>query len=423
MRVARAVANENSAIAYAESLRRAVASSPDLRDYALGQLAKTFFWVASDALTVFVLIRQGGYAPVAAGWIFLAGLLWNAVCDVAVGYWVDWRVATRRTMTWILAAAIPVMGGAFAASLLVPSAFGAWTVFATLLFRSAFAVYDVPHNAMMAQLSRTPALGVRVATVRAIMSSVASLVVGLLAAQLLDTHSQEWAVPLLLLMSVGSMLLMLPFVRSVSRLEASPEQTFAQTEGIQAPIESVSLTRLCIVTAIGTVALATLTKGILHLDVVEHPWAANMLLLLMIGGMVAIGLVGPATSAFGCMATLRGAYVVATVLVLALPLAVSMNDVVPLALILLIGVAQGVQLITSWLTLARVVRSSELELRRRASRFGIYTMVTKVARGTSGLVLGLLLSGAVMDSLTLWHLAMLVALGTTVGAFGARNSN
>jgi len=70
-----------------------------------------------------------------------------------------------------------------------------------------------------------------------------------------------------------------------------------------------------------------------------------------------------------------------------------------------------------------VVRSSQHDLRRRASRFGIYTMVTKVARGASGLVLGLLLSGvgSVMDSVTLWCLVVLVAIGTTVGAIGARN--
>jgi glycoside/pentoside/hexuronide:cation symporter, GPH family len=436
MSIPEAASSRYAPAVYADIIQRAAASRRDLRDYALAQFGKTFFWIAADTLTIFLLVRRDGYAPAAAGWVFLAGLSWNAVCDVMVGFWADRRSASDGTLVPVLRAAVPLMGVAFAASVLISSENWGWSVFATLLFRSAFALYDVPHNALMAQLSRTPELNLRIANLRPIASSVASLMVGALATQLLDPQAQEWALQLLMLLGFVAMVLMLPVLRCLPRQDDLSEDSVTGTAGTPgSPAETMSLVRLCIATAVGTIALATLDKGILHVDVAHHPWATSMLLLLMIGGIAAIVVVGPATALLGSVGTLRGAYVAATLLVLGLPLAVSSNGVVCLTLILLIGVAQGMQLISSWMILVRLVRSSPEQLRRRSSRFGIYTMTTKVARGASGLLLGLLLSGmssaditrsvpadGVMDSATLWRLCVLVAVGTAMGALWSRQA-
>jgi Na+/melibiose symporter-like transporter len=409
-------------------------SRHDVRDYALAHLGKSFFWVAGDTLTIFVLIRHGGFAPSAAGWLFLVAFSWNAACDVAVGYWADRRAVAGRTLTPVVMAAVPAMGVACAASLFMPSRYWGWTVLATLTFRTAFSVFDVPHNAMMSRLSLTPAIGLRIANLRNITSGAAAVVVGLVAVPLLDRQGETVALPLMLVLSLASLGLMVPFLLRLPRLERLPTRAVSSASDTVYPRASeLSLMRLCIATAFATLALAALTKAILQLDVARNLWASSALLALSAGRVVAIGGAGSLIAALGNVGTLRGAFLALTLLILALPFAMTLGDTAPLAVILLIGLANGTQIIASWLILSGLVRSSTQEAERGSSRFGIFTMISKVATGAGGLLLGLMLSRvhstqiggfspveAVIDPVTLWSLCVCAAMGTALGAVWAK---
>ncbi|MFT3792634.1 MAG: MFS transporter [Rudaea sp.] len=408
----------------AASARRGV------RDYALAHLGKSFFWVAGDALTIYILIRYAGYGPVAAGSLFLAALLWNAICDVAVGCWADRRGAAGRTLAPVLAVAAPTMGAAFVASLFLPPRQWPWELFAALVFRTAFAVFDVPHNAMMARLSTTPAIGLDIANLRTIASGVAALVVGVVAMPLIDRGGEAIALPLVLILSAVSIVLLLPFLRIFPRLERLPLSTESRPDFAPAPAPALSFARLCAVATCSTVALAALGKAILHLNLVHNRWATGTVLVMMLGRIAATLAAGPAIAQFGSAGALRVACLIATGLILALPFAVAAGEWLPLLVILLLGFALGVEVIVSWLILAAIVRSSRIEMRRGSLRFGLFTMIAKVAAGSGGWLLGWLLARAdvpgstqiVMDAGMLWGLCLAAAFGTLLAAWLARPS-
>ena len=398
-------------------------SAHDVRDYALAHLGKCFFWVAGDALTIYVLIRHNGYAPDAAGWIFLAALLWNALCDVLVGLWADRCGAAGRSMAVVLSLAAPVMGFAFAASLFLSSRHMVLTVAAALLFRTAFSVFDVPHNAMMARLSTTPELGVKIANLRTICSGIASLVVGIVAMPLLTRSDSMPTMLLIAPLAAVAVVLMLPFLAIVPRLERLPYHT-TQVTGRS----SLGFVPLCIVTALGTIALGVLGKAVLHLDLSRSQWTMGILLALMLGRVVAVGVAGPLIARLGSVAALRAAYLAATVLILGLPLAVAADARAALAIVGVFGVASGAVTIVSWVVLATLVHSTGTRRQRGTLRFGIFTMIAKVILGVGGFLLGMILSGsaspwpaeATMGTATLWSLCVATALGALLAAVKCR---
>jgi GPH family glycoside/pentoside/hexuronide:cation symporter len=415
-----------------ESAADVVASSSrhDVRDYTLAHLGKSVFWVAGDALTMCILIRYSGYQPAAAGWLFLAALFWNAICDVAVGYWADRRAATGRSLAPILCVTAPMLGIAFVVSLFLRPQEWPWTLLAALVFRTSFALFDVPHNTMMARMSTTPAIGLRIANLRTIAAGTAALAVGFVALPLLDSGGEVYALPLVLGLSSVSIVLMLPFLGVLPRLERLPYQPTAIVCS-PAAAPTLGFTRLCAISACGTVVLAALSKAIFHLDLVHNRWAKAALLAMMLGRIAAIVTAGGLIARFGKARTLCIAYTAATLLIMGLPVALAAGEWMPLVFFLLLGLALGTEIIVSWLILAALVRASTASMRYGASRFGIFTMITKVTTGIGGLILGLLLSSPdttatplpVMQGATLWSLCALAAVGTTVAAWLTRTKH
>ncbi|MBS0514031.1 MAG: MFS transporter [Proteobacteria bacterium] len=403
--------------------QRVLTSAHDIRDYALAHLGKCFFWVAGDALTIYILIRHNGYASRSAGLIFLAALLWNALCDVLVGLWADRRGAAGRSMAGILGFAAPLMGLAFAASLFLSNQHVVLTVGAALLFRTAFSVFDVPHNAMMARLSTTPALGVKIANLRTICSGIASLVVGIVAMPLLARSDSMSTVLLIAPLATVAVALMLPFLAIVPRLERLPYHT-AQVGGMP----SLGFVPLCVVTALGTIALGVLGKAVLHLDLSRSQWTMGILLALMLGRVVAVGVTGTLIARLGSAGALRVAYLASAVLILCLPLAVAADARAALAVVVVFGIASGAVTIVSWVILATLVQSPGTRSQRGALRFGVFTMIAKVILGVGGFLLGAILSysigaaaaEATMSPATLWGLCLVTASGTLLAAIECR---
>lgn len=409
--------SELSAAQIADSSRH------DVRDYALAHLGKSFFWVAGDALTLFVLIRQGGFSPAWAGVSFLGAMSLNAVGDIVVGHWADRGADRGRAMAPILIAAVPLIGVSFAASLFLSSRYWGWTVVAILVFRLAYAVFDVPHNTMMSRLSQTPAIGLRIAKLRTIGSGLASLVVGVVTVPLLEHQAESVALPLVGVLIVASVLLMVPYLSNLPRLERLPRGIDPVCTDAQIGSPTLGLAGLCTAAALLTAALAALSKALMQVDIDHNTWASSALLTLSIGRVGAIGIAGTAIARFGRDGAFRAALLCATLLILVLPAAINFDPMAATGVILLIGVANGLEIITSWILLNASVRSSAQSSRQGSMRVATFTMTTKLASGTGGLLLGLTLSGltpdGILDSITLWSLCLCAAAGTALGVLAA----
>lgn len=149
--------------------------------YGSAHLGKSLFWYASELLFAFYLTELVGLPASQMGMVLAIGLLFSAAIDLIVA-----RVLDRRMMTAAGAAALQFKGSILCAITFVSIFLGFWIqpdlrfayALATgLAFRSAYAVYDLPQNALMALATSDPASRNRVAATRIWFSGIATLIV------------------------------------------------------------------------------------------------------------------------------------------------------------------------------------------------------------------------------------------------------
>lgn len=371
-----------------------MAMDRDCRAYGLSHLGKSLLWVGGDALTIFLLMSRAGIAPALAGSLFVIMLMWNAVCDLLVGRWHDRRRAEGRSTLAGIALAIPVACLAFPASLLAPRGDVVWVFASGLIFRTAFAIFDVPHNALIADLARTEERGTRLAQLRTLGSGVASVAIGLVAMPLLGEGERNPAAPagLLCLLAAGSGLLMLPYLRLAGQIPPVGHRERAPGHRRVIP---AGLLRFFMASAVGMVAVGAISKAPPHLDLSSTSLPGAALLVLMLGRFASVAIAGPLVSWLGARRMLVSSYLALAGIILGLAPAASIGGPVILGWIGLLGVSIGLIGVMSWVRLPEFARAAPEQ--SRAVTFGAYTMVSKFALGLSGLVLTLAF-GAPLDA-------------------------
>ncbi len=162
--------------------------------YASGNFGKNVLASTMDFFLLFILTERWGISPAAAGLVVMTGLVWDGVCDPLLGRLVDRsadRLGAYRRMLFVGA---PVVGIVFAIFFLRPGAPGSlgqhaimvWAITIVLLFRSAYSVCDVAHNALMMQLTRTPGAATTVSGLRYMFSCCGTLAVAYCAPAFVD---------------------------------------------------------------------------------------------------------------------------------------------------------------------------------------------------------------------------------------------
>jgi len=398
----------------------AALSSRCIRHYVLAHVGKSLLWSAADMLGIYALIRYGERTPSAAGLIFMSALLWNAGCDVLVGGWVDRCEVRRRPMQPLMGLAWALIGMTFVASLTVGSPHGAWILLFAVLFRTAFAVFDVPHNAMMARLSATPAQGLCIARLRSVAAGVSMVIVGVVAVPLLEqqVEGRLVAVRWLSALAMLASLLMLPFLLDLPRLERTPRAAQVPLRDAQGDRGSMRFAPLCVTVLLGTLALTALRKALPQLDIFQGHGLSGCLLAATIGRLLATAVSGGIISGMGCARALSVSYMLCALLVLVLPAVFGSGELRVGAILLvvgLIGVFQELGNISSWTALIEITASAPACHWRVGTRIGTFSMMGKVASGVGGLLFGLFLSSgqtpssALVGATMLWHLCLLVA--------------
>ncbi len=148
--------------------------------YSSGNFGKALVFGGADLTILYLLTDVLGLSGARAAGLLMFAALGDLVFDLVAARFVLHCRATGRGYRWIIAMAALPCAAAFAAIYAMP-ALGVhrpWLVAAAILvFRSAYAVVDVPHNALMAQVSRDSRARGRVSGYRLLFSTASALVI------------------------------------------------------------------------------------------------------------------------------------------------------------------------------------------------------------------------------------------------------
>ncbi|WP_162234710.1 MFS transporter [Sphingomonas sp. Leaf231] len=330
--------------------------------YGVAHVGKSLLWTASDLLTIYLLVTVYAVDPVIAGALFLGGLIANGIADLCIGLWLDRQPSHAAPLA---ACSLVLAAASFPATIqLAPH--GPWALLAaTLVFRISYAGCDVPHNALLTRLGRTPPRAAWLARVRTIGTALASLI----AAWGVSGADAGATAPLLWMMALAALLVgsaMVPLL-------ATSPLAFAGTRVARAPGRLTGLP-LPFLTAgiIGIVGLGGLAKALLHLS--ASPLDGSTIIALLIAGRTLSALlpVSNSTPRRG-LTCLSAAYVAAGAIAAAC--AWSSGAV----MIVLIGFAMGTINLIGWTLLPALADGPRA--------YGVFTMTAKLALGASGLAL------------------------------------
>lgn len=181
--------------------------------YGWAHFGKSLFWYASEILFAFFLTEVGGLSGRGMGLVIALGLLTSVVIDLTLAW------LFRRALAEIRSAGrLQLLGAAFSAFALGALFLTPWigdeeakfafALAAMLVFRLAYALYDLPQNVLLALATVDASGRTRVATLRLFFSGLATLLVSALAA-LLVAEPQAGRAGRFLAMAVGISLLAL----------------------------------------------------------------------------------------------------------------------------------------------------------------------------------------------------------------------
>ena len=149
--------------------------------YGLAHYGKSLFWYSSEILFAYFLTELAGLPASQMGAVLAIGFLASAAIDVGVGIGLQrWLAAAR------VAALVQLVGATLSSAALASVILGAWidpqfryayAIAAGIAFRFAYAVYDIPQNALMALATGDTPSRLRLASTRIWFSGLATLTV------------------------------------------------------------------------------------------------------------------------------------------------------------------------------------------------------------------------------------------------------
>lgn len=176
--------------------------------YASGNFGKSLMWTSLEYFLLFYLTEFAGVAPELAGAIILVSLFWDGAINPLLGYWLDRRAASGRDYRPFLRWAPPVAGFCFVLIFAIPAG-GTALLFAILMaFRTAYALLDVPHNALLAHMPLGAVMRTRLASMRFFFSSLGGLLVATIAAPVLISPGTEPILPELRILAICAAVLL-----------------------------------------------------------------------------------------------------------------------------------------------------------------------------------------------------------------------
>ena len=151
--------------------------------YASGNFGKSVQWNTVDFVYLFFLTDIVGLSATLAGAVILVSMIWDAVSDPIFGQLLDRMRKRLGSYQQILAVAAPISFIGFVGLFLLPglisSAPASAAIVAGFIFRTGYTLVDVPHNAMLANMSADSRQRATLSGYRFFFSSVGSIVMAL----------------------------------------------------------------------------------------------------------------------------------------------------------------------------------------------------------------------------------------------------
>lgn len=151
--------------------------------YASGNLGKSIQWNTVDFLYLFFLTDIIGIPTATAGMVILASLIWDGISDPFVGYLID-RFGERlgsyqRIILWAAPFSFAGFLAIFALPGLIPTHTVLLAVVAGFAFRTGYTLVDVPHNSLLADITRDSRERSVLSVYRFLFSSLGGIILSL----------------------------------------------------------------------------------------------------------------------------------------------------------------------------------------------------------------------------------------------------
>lgn len=265
--------------------------------YSSGNFGKALVFAGADMTILFLMTDLLGLGAMAAGSLMLVALAGDLVFDVIAAALVIRLRRRGRGYRWLVAAGSVPCGMAFALLYAMP-AYGlreGWLLaLAMLVFRGAYAVIDVPHNALMAQITGDSRARGRVSGYRLLFSTASSLCVALVLTPLVQhaARSEDFAALALSGLAAG-LLFVLTMVLCVQTCGGEtgqgPPADAAARDGIGVPLRDPLVIGMGLLAIATGFAMPTFGRMVLYIGtyVVKRPDMVTTLMLAMTGGQFA----------------------------------------------------------------------------------------------------------------------------------------
>lgn len=360
-----------------------------LRAFSVTHLAKNLLWAGEDAFAFYVLVMVLKLDPVLAGGLFLAGAAWNAVLDFAWGAVLAQRPELARRLPVIAAVAVPSACLSFA---LLPFAGmgNAGLAFALMLvFRTSFALFDVPHNGLSMPLARHYG-HLQLMRLRSIAAGGGALVVAALALPLMLAGPSGLPAMLFVFLAALGLIGLAPLPGMLARLwqvraEHVPDVALSGVARV-----AVCVLPFCLAQMLGAGALGAIGKGLLHLKVSAQWVLASAPLAIGFARLAVIPAWNALARRWGVMQGLAVAYSCIGLVILLLPLAVDAGPVGGLLAFALFGALVGGIALLAWTAFSQIT-AHDPAIRgtgETSLAYGLFTATTKIGLGASACFAG-----------------------------------
>lgn len=261
--------------------------------YASGNFGKGLLFAGADVTILFLLTDLLDLSALAAGTLMLVALLGDLVFDLLAAALIIRLRRSGKGYRWLVVAGAVPCGIAFALLYAMPLA-GAregWILaIALLAFRGAYAVVDVPHNALMAQMTCDSRARGRVSGYRLLFSTVSALAVAMVLAPLVQKAGRDGSFDdVAMTGAIAGMLFTLTMVMCAmaSRGGSDPNREMAPSrDGICVPLSNRLVVGIGLLAVVTGFAIPTFGRMMLYIGtyVVNRPdIVAPLLLALTLG--------------------------------------------------------------------------------------------------------------------------------------------
>ena len=373
--------------------------------YGVGEFGKALFIHAPNFLWLFFLTEVIGLAPGVAGMVILFPMLWDAVTDPLFGFLAD-RTRTRlgKYVPYLIFGT-PVCAVLFALFFTDPGLTGggaiALAVISAIAFRTVLTVVDVPHNSLMARVTRSSRqrsvlAGSKMFFGALSMVAVAAATQSILAGELADEQAAftRFAV----IAGIIATLCLWQNAWTFRKLDRSAQSVVAVPH---APLHEVLkdlrtnsyVWILMVAGMVGVLLLPAFAKTLLYFgkyNLADEPWGPKALLVFTISTAASIPVWGWAGGRFEKITLLRSGHMILIAALLGFLIVATGSATLLLVMVGLAGVAFGGINTMTFALLPDVVELGQSRTGRRveAPIFGCFTFSLKLGNGLGAGLLG-----------------------------------